>query len=408
MYIPRPVKLLFTFDYGWNRFLDKFGDSVSEWTKLSVERMLACGTCAMGVRRYCCASLDCDWQHITFTMPHVLWPFFNNNWPRLNDLFRSANRSMLRFARKMGIEIGIFCALHTYGRQLGQHPHIHLSITRGGLCLKHCHWRALFFKKKNVEHIWRIAVTGLLRRIYDRINPGSLPGFGHIRDNKKWRRYLEAQYQRHWKVHFAKKTRGAWRNVKYIGRYLKRPRVAASQLRHYSGGAVIHQYYDHRTQLYRRQKLTQEDMIGRYISHVPSRHFKMVRYYGILSNLKRGALLPKVYEALDTVEKKKPEKAGFAALMKGFLGIEPYKCILCGDKLRFAGTKWNTSDRITGRKASRDGKKTKAADRICGSVRLKNRLQVKYGTTRSFFYEIHFKTLKYQPTVYCRSWLKDH
>ncbi|OXL30020.1 hypothetical protein CA284_24315 [Enterobacter mori] len=24
---------------------------------------------------------DCDWQYITFTMPHLLWPFFNNNWP---------------------------------------------------------------------------------------------------------------------------------------------------------------------------------------------------------------------------------------------------------------------------------------------------------------------------------------
>ncbi|EKS6645986.1 hypothetical protein QCD58_004904 [Enterobacter hormaechei] len=22
---------------------------------------------------------DCDWQHITFTMPHLLWAFFNNN-----------------------------------------------------------------------------------------------------------------------------------------------------------------------------------------------------------------------------------------------------------------------------------------------------------------------------------------
>ncbi|WGM05853.1 transposase zinc-binding domain-containing protein (plasmid) [Arsenophonus nasoniae] len=112
MYIPRPAKLLFTIDDGWNKFLEKYGDSVSSWTSLSVERMLACGTCAMGVRRYCCASSDCshsrffcqsckskacsscgfkateqwlaqqvhilpdcDWQHITFTMPHLLWPF---------------------------------------------------------------------------------------------------------------------------------------------------------------------------------------------------------------------------------------------------------------------------------------------------------------------------------------------
>ncbi|BET80832.1 Transposase IS801 [Edwardsiella anguillarum] len=106
MYIPRPAKLLFTFDNGWNRYLEKHGDNVSQWTLLSVERMLACGTCVMCARHYCCGSPDCthsrffcqsckskacsscgmqateqwiaeqqhilpdcDWQHITFTMP---------------------------------------------------------------------------------------------------------------------------------------------------------------------------------------------------------------------------------------------------------------------------------------------------------------------------------------------------
>nr|WP_257394272.1 transposase zinc-binding domain-containing protein [Enterobacter hormaechei] len=59
MHIPRPAKLLFTVDDGWNRYLEKHGDSISQWTRLCVERMLACGTCAMGVRRYCCASPDC-------------------------------------------------------------------------------------------------------------------------------------------------------------------------------------------------------------------------------------------------------------------------------------------------------------------------------------------------------------
>jgi len=78
-------------------------------------------------------------------------------------------------------------------------------------------------------------------------------------------------------------------------------------------------------------------MIGRYISHIPSRHFKMVRYYGFLANRKRGTLLPKVYEALEMAAREKPETPGFAALMKSFLGTDPYKCILCGDRLRFAG-----------------------------------------------------------------------
>lgn len=59
MYIPRPAKLLFTVDDGWNKFLEKFGDRVTPWTRLCVERMLACGTAAMGVRRFCCSSPDC-------------------------------------------------------------------------------------------------------------------------------------------------------------------------------------------------------------------------------------------------------------------------------------------------------------------------------------------------------------
>lgn len=58
-------------------------------------------------------------------------------------------------------------------------------------------------------------------------------------------------------------------------------------------------------------------MIRRYVSHIPARHFKMIRYYGFLANRKRGSLLPKVYDALDMIHPNEPEKPGFAALIKG-------------------------------------------------------------------------------------------
>ena len=57
MYIPRPAKLLFQYDDGWNRFIDK--KHVDEWQLLSVEKMLVCSTCAIGVLRYCCSSPEC-------------------------------------------------------------------------------------------------------------------------------------------------------------------------------------------------------------------------------------------------------------------------------------------------------------------------------------------------------------
>ncbi|CAI1078545.1 Uncharacterised protein [Serratia entomophila] len=34
--------------------------------------------------------------------------------------------------------------------------------------------------------------------------------------------------------------------------------------------------------------------------------------------------------------REKPKRPGFAVLMKGFLGTDPYQCILCKGRLRFA------------------------------------------------------------------------
>ena len=164
--------------------------------------------------------------------------------------------------KKFGIEIGLFAALHTYGRQLNRHPHIHLSVTRGGLCLKHGVWRSIYFKKKIVEAYWCQAVTRLLRKSYAELD---LPaaGYEHIRDYREWCQFLEIQFQRCWKIYFAKKTKHARQNVNYMGRYLKRSPVAASALRHYTGGAVVYHYYDHRTQQRRKQVLSLEEMLSR-------------------------------------------------------------------------------------------------------------------------------------------------
>jgi len=98
---------------------------------------------------------------------------------------------------------------------------------------------------------------------------------------------------------------------------------------------VVHHYYDHRTQQYRQQTLSQEDIIGRYISHIPVKHFKMVRYCDFLSSRKRGELLLKVYKALKMETRKEPEQPGIPSLMKALLRTDPYKCILWGNRLRF-------------------------------------------------------------------------
>jgi len=112
--------------------------------------------------------------------------------------------------------------LHTYDRQLNRYPHTHLSVIRGELCLKHGVWRPIYFKKKVVEAYWRQAVIKLLRESYAELDLSDA-NYVHIRDYREWCQFLEVQFQRCWKIHFAKKTQQARQNNNYIGRYLKRP-----------------------------------------------------------------------------------------------------------------------------------------------------------------------------------------
>ena len=152
-----------------------------------------------------------------------------------------------------------------------------------------------------MEEIWRNAVIDLLREFYVQISPGTVTYS------------MKNSGSGTGKVHFMKKMHGAWRSVKYLGRYLNWPQSSVTTA----------------------ATMTQEEMIERYISHIPAKHFKMMRYYGFLSRRKRGTLLPKIYDVLEMETRKKPEQSGFTALMKGFLRMDTYKCILCGNRLRF-------------------------------------------------------------------------
>ncbi|SOS30894.1 Transposase for insertion sequence element IS801 (plasmid) [Pseudomonas syringae pv. avii] len=90
---------------------------------------------------------DCPWQHLVFTLPDTLWSlFFYNRW-LLDALFRLAADNLIYTAKRRGLRVGIFGALHTYGRRLNWHPHVHLSVTAGGLDEQGV-WKNLSFHKE--------------------------------------------------------------------------------------------------------------------------------------------------------------------------------------------------------------------------------------------------------------------
>ena len=275
---------------------------------------------------------DCKYRHLTFTMPDVFWPVFELNRELLGKLFSIAANTLLHFGKEKNLTIGMFAALHTYGRQLNFNCHIHLSLAQYGLN-KHGELKTFTFPFKNLMSMWRFGVIDLLRDNFEKLTlPESLKGI--ISNKQEWSRYLNTQYNRHWNVNIAKKTTHKNQTKNYIGRYLKKPPIAASRLKHMFGGDVTFEYLDHRDNRHKALTLTQEEMLLRLLSHIPEKYFKMVRYYGFLSNRLRGAMLPVIYEQLDqTLSLIKP--LSFAAMMKAMMNVDPYQCILCGCRMTF-------------------------------------------------------------------------
>ena len=278
---------------------------------------------------------DCKFRHITFTMPGQFWPIFQLNRWLLNALFSIAANTLLTQAKTKKLIIGIFSALHTYGRKLNFNCHIHLALAELGLD-KHENLKKFSFKFASLMKQWRYGIIKLLRDNYDRLiyPPSELSD--ETKSIQSWNAFLNTQYNRHWNVNIAKKTSHKKHTAKYLGSYVKKPPIAASRLKEYANGQVTFSYLDHNSKKHKELSLTQTEMMLRVLSHVPEKYFKMVRYFGFLSTRLRGDMLPIIYEKL---EQKVGEPAifSFAAMTKAFMKVDPFECILCGSRMMFSG-----------------------------------------------------------------------
>jgi hypothetical protein len=119
-------------------------------------------------------------------------------------------------------------------------------------------------------------------------------------------------------------------NVDYLGKYLKRPPIGETRIKHYDGKAVTYEYLDHYTNITEIMTLPVLEFIARLICHIPDKNFRNIRYYGFLSHKLRGKLLPVVYELLNmkTVTTTKVY-ISWSTMIRTTYNYDPIRCPLC-------------------------------------------------------------------------------
>ena len=211
----------------------------------------------------------------------------------------------------------MFMAIHTFGRALNWNTHLHTSVTMGGIDDQN-NWKKIRFVKKVIMKMWRYAVINIVR-------------------DKITQTQIDTLFNKQWIVHFAEPTTNPKNTIAYLGRYIRRPPISMSRLKHYDGKEVAFRYLDHKTSKFKNEIIDMHDFLDRFTQHIPPKGFRLIRYFGFLANCIRSKLLPKIYKIFDQ-EPKPTMKTKWAELYQKSFVVNPVECIICGSQLILTAT----------------------------------------------------------------------
>lgn len=268
--------------------------------------------------------LPCGHFHVVFTLPHELNDIWQANRAWCADtLFKAAAETLqqlLADERYLGATPGILASLHTWGRTLSFHPHVHLLVTGGGM--KDGGWVAaqkdFLLPVGVIKAKFRGKYLAWLRQAYAE---------GHIRLPKHWQerdwyKLLHKVSGKAWNICI----KGAYRHgqgvTQYLARYVHGGPIKNHRLVHADGGKVGFRYHDYHEGKSKIMVLKTDDFLTRILWHVPVPGQHNLRYYGIY--------LPSVAKKRDTVRETLGNPVG--ETVPGKEKNEP-ACPVCGHAL---------------------------------------------------------------------------
>ena len=122
--------------------------------------------------------------------------------------------------------------------------------------------------------------------------------------------------------------------IKYFCRYLGRPVIATSRIDNYDGENVTFHYNKHEDNSYVERTVPVMDFIQLLIQHIPEKHFKMTRYYGLYARHRQ------IDQSLRKVVPKSRQRIlldfnNWRNLILLSFGYDPLQCPKCSHKMEF-------------------------------------------------------------------------
>lgn len=294
--------------YG-EQYLERFADAMPREHKKVLRAISACRTGELGTVFYVCHScgrihpigrscgnrhcptcqhgkteawlekqtdrlLPCPYFLVTFTLPPTLRDVARSHqravYAALFEASSEALRALAADTRFVGTDrLGFLGVLHTWGRTLEYHPHVHYVVPGGGIDADGSRWlpaRADFLVPvKALSIIFRSKFRDILTR----------EGLLHLVDPATWRR--------DWVVHSQAAGDGRI-SLRYLAPYVFRVAIGDHRIVSCDDGKVTFTYRRVGSERPRKMTLDALEFLRRFLQHVLPAGFQKVRYYGFLSS----------------------------------------------------------------------------------------------------------------------------
>jgi hypothetical protein len=285
--------------------------------------------------------LPVHYFHVVFTLPKALHPLVLRNRRLLYDrLFQAAAQTLLTLAadpKRLGAQIGVTAILHTWGQNLGFHPHLHCVVTGGGLATDGSRWIATrpnyFLPVKVIARLFRGKFLAALKELCQAGHISMPSNMAALADPKIFDCWLDGLYRQNWITYAKRPFADAQRVFRYLGRYSHRVAIANSRLVSLQGGQVCFHWKDyadeHRIKL---MCLSAEEFLRRFLLHVLPLRFVRIRHYGILAGRNVDTKLAHCRQLLSEMVKppsNAPALKTWAERVLEWTGQDPRCCPRC-------------------------------------------------------------------------------
>jgi hypothetical protein len=230
--------------------------------------------------------LPVPYYHVVFTLPEELRdPVRRYQRALLDVLFRAAYGALAALCadpRYVGARVAALAVLHTWSRDLGWHPHVHMLVSGGGLAPEGRTWRTS--RRRPRRKPFLVPVKALSRGFRGRF-------LALARRAVPTLAIPEAVGKKNWVV-FAKPCVAGdpEHTLGYLGRYVHRTALSDKRILAIDEHGVTFSYRSSADDRIHTMTLSAEEFLRRFLQHVPPRGFHRVRAFGLLHPSARGTL----------------------------------------------------------------------------------------------------------------------